>query len=459
MEELYNRVLEQLSRHNQTHLLQFYDQLSVDSQEKLLNQIQSIDWKQWDTLSELCTAKTLQTYQDLTPIGAFDWELLREDEQLYFTNKGWDLLRQGKVGAIVVAGGQGSRLGHEGPKGTYDIGLPSHKSLFQLQAERLLNLSRRAGRRIPWYIMTSPDNHQQTVDYMAEADYFGYGSEDCKFFEQGVMPAVDENGRIFLSEMDEISLAPSGNGECFSALNRSGMLTDMKHRGVDWLFYYNVDNALIKVADPAFLGVAAHYNHPVATKVIDKAYPEEKVGIIGMKGNRPMVVEYSDLPKQLMFEYNSDGKLTYGLGNISIHLFRRDWIEQLVSCSIPYHIAHKKIRHLDSNGQIIEAAQPNGYKFERFIFDFFPLAEAITVLKGKREMDFAPVKNKDGEDSPQTARELIYELHRSWLVKAGVVLDEVQGPVEISPLVSYEGEGVTAEAILASMLVSDGQGS
>ncbi|WP_240420571.1 UTP--glucose-1-phosphate uridylyltransferase [Paenibacillus periandrae] len=445
MKELYNQVLELLIRHQQAHLLQFYDELSEASQVKLLNQILSINWDRWAALGEVRAAQTPAIYEDLTPMEALDWELFSEDEQQYFTDKGWELLRQGKVGAIVVAGGQGSRLGHEGPKGTYDIGLPSHKSLFQLQAERLLNLSQRAGSRIPWYIMTSPDNHQQTVDYMAGAGYFGYSADDCVFFEQGVMPAVDEDGRIFLSEKDEIGLAPSGNGECFAALNKSGALADMKRRGVEWLFYYNVDNALIKVADPVFVGVAAHYDNPIATKVIDKAYPEEKVGILCMKNNRPMVVEYSDLPQHLMFERNSEGKLTYGLGNISIHLFRRDWIEQQVNSSIPYHVAHKKIRHVDVNGHFIEASQPNGYKFERFIFDFFPWAAGITVLKGKREDDFAPVKNKEGEDSPQTARELIYDLHRSWLLKAGASLDEIQGPVEISPLLSYAGEGLTRE--------------
>jgi UDP-N-acetylglucosamine/UDP-N-acetylgalactosamine diphosphorylase len=428
MKNNYARVLALLTEHRQTHVLRFYEQLSDVSQQKLLEQILSIDWEQWASLSIRGTAQ-LDEYAQISPIQAYDWDDFSVEEQQYFVEKGWELLRQGKVGAVVVAGGQGSRLGHEGPKGTYDIGLPSHKSLFQLQAERLINLSQRAGSLIPWYIMTSPDNHEATIRYFTAADFFGYSRDDCMFCQQGVMPAVDEEGRICLSAKDAISLAPSGNGECFAALNRAGAISDMKLRGVDWLFYYNVDNALIKVADPLFVGVAAHFNQPIATKVIDKASPDEKVGIICMKQDRPMVVEYSDLPRHLMLEQDDAGRLTYGLGNISIHLFRRDWIEQHVNSTIPYHIAHKKIRYLDENGCAVEAEKANGYKFERFIFDFFPLSSGITVLKSKRASEFAPVKNKEGADSPETARQLLFELHRSWLLQAGVPPEQLQGPI------------------------------
>jgi UDP-N-acetylglucosamine/UDP-N-acetylgalactosamine diphosphorylase len=438
----YEQALDILTKHGQTHLLRFYPELSAASKKKLLEQISSLDWDQLNAMSRKLQPDQPGLFDDMAPLQALDMDAYSKEEQQFFEDQGWTLLREGKVGAIVVAGGQGSRLGHDGPKGTFDIGLPSHKSLFQLQAERLLNLSRRAERAIPWYIMTSPENHEETVRFFTEADFFGYSSEDCVFFKQGVMPAVDPDGLVWLAAKDEISLAPSGNGECFAALDRSGALEDMKRRGVEWLFYYNVDNALIKVADPLFVGVAAHFNHPIATKVLDKASPEEKVGIICTRNGRPAVVEYTDLPEPLMYEQDAWGKLTYGLGNISIHLFRRDFIEQHAKSGVPYHTAHKKIKHINAEGEMVVPEFPNGYKFERFIFDFFPLSEGITVLKTKRESEFAPIKNKEGADSPQTARELLFNLHRSWLLQAGVPATSSEEAVEISPLVSYSGEGL-----------------
>ncbi|NHN33987.1 UTP--glucose-1-phosphate uridylyltransferase [Paenibacillus agricola] len=460
----YEAALEVLAQHRQTHVLRFYAELPESSQQKLLEQIRLMNWEQLEaalahsafgqapaSLSSSLNSTASPTdlsvdpFADLAPIEGYDWEAFSPEEQRFYEEKGWQLLKTGKVGAVVVAGGQGSRLGHSGPKGTFDIGLPSHKSLFQLQAERLMNLSSRAGSTIPWYIMTSPDNHIETLRFFLEANYFGYDRKSCMFVKQGVMPAVDGAGRILLAAKDEISLAPSGNGECFAVLHREGALADMQRRGVDWLFYYNVDNALIQVADPKFVGVAAHFNHPIATKVVDKASPEEKVGIICMNKNRPAVIEYTDLPEPLMHKRDDQGKLVYGLGNISIHVFRRDWIEQQLGSDLPYHKAHKKIKHINEQGHEVESDQPDGYKFETLIFDYFPRASEITVLRMKREGEFAPVKNKTGIDSPESARQLMYNLHRSWLQQAGVPLDQFQEPVEISPLISYSGEGLGGE--------------
>ncbi|MDF2960813.1 MAG: UDP-N-acetylglucosamine pyrophosphorylase [Paenibacillus sp.] len=434
-----------VTQHGQEQLLQFYPQLSVSSRAKLIDDILSMDFNKINNLVKHRPAAAEQD-DDISEIQAWDWEAFNSQEQQYFTQKGWELLRHGKVGALVVAGGQGSRLGHEGPKGTYDIGLPSHKSLFQLQAERLMNLSKRAGHPIPWYIMTSPENHAETVRFFNNHEYFGYAQEDCFFFEQAVMPAVDPQGKILLAATDTVSLAPSGNGDCFAALKRTGALTDLKRRGVEWLFYYNVDNALIKVADPVFLGVAAHYNNPVATKVIEKANPEEKVGVVCLKHGRPAVVEYTELPDCLKHEKDQDGKLKFRLANLSIQLFRVDFIERHAETELPFHIAHKKIPYIDSQGAFVIPDKPNAYKFERHHFDFFPLADHLTVLLMKREAEFAPVKNKDGEDSPHTARQMLFDLHRSWLLAAGIKMDELKNKeIEISPLVSYAGEGLDSK--------------
>lgn len=444
------QALDLLKSFHQEHLLQFYDELSDESKIKLLNQIDHLDLKEiCRARSRLSDSKQEATQSgQLDPIQAGSWDEFREDEQEKFAAAGWELLRQGKAGAIVVAGGQGSRLGYEGPKGTYDIGLPSGKSLFQLQAERLINLSRRAGQPIAWYIMTSPENHKQTMLFFEEHHFFGYDREHCVFFQQGVMPALDDKGKILLSVKDEICLAPSGNGDCFAALKRTGALADMKRRGLEWLFYYNVDNALVKVADPQFIGVAASYNYPAAAKSVDKLYPEEPVGILCYRSGRPSVIEYTVLPEDIMFAKDSSGALKYSLGNISMQLFRFDFIEMVAEAELPYAMAHKKIKYIDPTGRLIEPVEPNAFKMERFIFDYFPLAEQITVLKVNREEEFAPVKNKEGDDSPASARALLLSLHRKWLLEAGVSEARLnRRDIEISPLLSYAGEGLTPEII------------
>ncbi|MCR8636513.1 UDPGP type 1 family protein [Paenibacillus radicis (ex Xue et al. 2023)] len=442
MDSKWEQATALLAQHGQEQLLQFYPQLSAASQAKLVDTILNLDFNKINNM--LNNRPTAADHMEaLDSIHAWDWDEFDVLEQEQFTQKGWELLRKGKVGALVVAGGQGSRLGHEGPKGTYDIGLPSHKSLFQLQAERLINLSKRAGTAIPWYVMTSPDNHRETVHFFNNHDFFGYAQEDCFFFEQGVMPALDESGKILMAAEDEISLAPSGNGDCFAALKRSGALDDLKRRGVEWLFYYNVDNALIKVADPVFIGVASHFNNPVATKVIEKVEPEEKVGVVCLKNGHPAVVEYNELPESIMYDRDDQGKLKYRLANLSIQLFRTDFIEKHAQTEIPYHVAHKKIPYVNSEGALTAPDKPNAYKFERHHFDFFPLADNLTVLLMKRDAEFAPVKNKEGVDSPFTARKMLFELHRSWLLAAGVPPERLATrEIEVSPLVSYAGEGL-----------------
>jgi UDP-N-acetylglucosamine pyrophosphorylase len=450
MDHLFEKLSERARSYGQEHLLRYYPLLSETSKTKLLDQIGQIDFAAISELARHVDHKPGAGKAGsgaISPIQALDSDAFSERERERFTEAGWDMLGQGKVGAFVVAGGQGSRLGHEGPKGTYDIGLPSGKTLFQLQAERLLNLSRRAGHTIPWYVMTSPENHSETVQFFEANGYFGYASDDICFFRQNVLPALDEDGRIVLAAKDEVAMAPSGNGDAFRSAKQSGALEDMRRRGVEWVFYYNVDNALIQIADPLFVGAAAHYDHPIATKVAEKVHPEEKVGIVCLRDGRPAVVEYTEVPRELMYETDGDGRLIYGLGNLSITLFRTDFMEAHAEADIAYHAAHKKIKTVNDEGETVTPERPNAYKFERFIFDFFPLADRITVMNIRRDDEFAPVKNKEGEDSPETARRLLFNLHRKWLERAGVSPERLKGrDIEISPLVSADGEGLTLEA-------------
>ncbi|CAM4429791.1 UDP-N-acetylglucosamine pyrophosphorylase [Paenibacillus endophyticus] len=432
-----------LLANNQEHVLDRLERLKGPAKDKLVAQLGNIDFDALFRAIHIHTGLSKKRNERMEPIPYVNETDIGEQEQHALIEQGWSLLRTGKVGAVVVAGGQGSRLGHEGPKGTLDIGLPSGKSLFQLQAERLLNLSNRAGKPIPWYIMTSPENHAVTEMFFHAADCFGYPPEDVFFFQQQTMPVLDHNWKLIFAAEDELLVAPSGHGECFASLGKSGAIDDMKRRGLEWVFYYNVDNALIKIADPAFIGLAVSHSNPIATKVIEKTDSEEKIGIVCLKNGRPAVVEYSEIQEDIKKLSDKAGRLFYNLGHISIHLFKLDFIERHADADLDYHIASKKMAYIDKNGSLVKPSEPNAYKLERFIFDLFPRASGLTVLKTKREEEFAPVKNKGGEDSPQNARRLVLDQHRSWLKAAGIAAEELNDhEVEISPLRSFSGEGL-----------------
>lgn len=435
-----------LNKYKQEHVFEFLEKQDISDKNKLLEQILSVNFEQ---LVSVLRVKQ-EELKSVEPIEHYRLNQISKEQREMYTKEGWKILRTGEVGVIVVAGGQGSRLGHNGPKGTMDIGLPSGKSLFQLQAERLLNLSNRAASSIPWYIMTSPENHDDTIHFFQTHNYFGYPEEDCIFFQQKTMPAINQEGKLLFSTSSQINFVPSGNGECFSSLHQSGALADMKRRGITWLFYYNVDNALIKIADPLFVGFSAYHNNPIATKVIEKSDPAEKVGIVCLKNGLPSVLEYNEVPDSLLYQRNLQDELSLGLGNISIHMFRYDFIEEHAHEGIPYHVALKKINYVDPNGKVITPNSPNAYKLERFIFDYFPLAEKVTILRVEREEEFAPVKNKRGMDSPFTARNQILSLHRKWIENSGVALTKLglqNQSIEISPLISYCGEGLDQNII------------
>jgi UDP-N-acetylglucosamine/UDP-N-acetylgalactosamine diphosphorylase len=449
MEESNIRLAEaKLRAYKQEHVLKVLRNLPEAAKQKLAEQIERIDFERMFKALDEHHVSNQSSIANIKPIPFEDWDCYDAGEQHAFTEIGWELLSKGKIGAIVVAGGQGSRLGHEGPKGTIDIGLPSGKSLFQLQAERLLNLSRRAGMPIPWYIMTSPDNHEATVSFFQKHHYFGYSALDCFFFQQNTMPALDFEGKLLLTDDGAIKEVPSGHGECFASLKRSGAIANMKQRGLSWLFYYNVDNALIKVADPAFIGVAASHNHPIATKVIEKSDAKEKIGIVCMNNGRPAVLEYNEIPAEISEARTMDGHLFFSLGHISIHLFKLDFIEEHADADIPFHVASKKLDYQVRDGNAIMPDERNVYKLERFIFDFFPYADQLTVLKTRREDEFAPVKNKAGEDSPQSARNLVLAQQKRWLHAAGIQLEQLKHrDIEISPLLSYSGEGLNPDVL------------
>lgn len=443
----YQELFALTQAYGQEHLLRFWNQLDEAGQKRLAEQIRSVDFA---LMKDLATglistgSDELQTpLQKPKPLRGKAWEQFGLMERAAMANAGMRALREGKVAAFLVAGGQGTRLGHQGPKGTYDIGLPSGKSLFQLQAERIANLGRRCGRPVPWFIMTSADNHEATTSFFKDKGYFGLEEGNVFFFQQDQLPVVDAHGKILLDAPDALSMGPNGNGGCFLGLSRSGALAEMRRRGVEWVFTYSVDNALVKVCDPAFVGFAMGSGMPSASKAVAKAYPTEKVGVFALRENRPTVVEYSEMQEEWLHETDGQGRLAFGAGNIAIHLFRRDFLEREAASPLPYHVAHKKIAYCDTMGNRVTPDKPNAYKFELFMFDLFPRAEGMAILEVAREEEFAPVKNKEGQDSPSSARELLFQLHRKW-AEATVpqaIPQRLEG-VEISPLVSYAGEGL-----------------
>jgi UDP-N-acetylglucosamine/UDP-N-acetylgalactosamine diphosphorylase len=445
---------EAVSRYGQDHLLGHFDGLTLPEQDALIDQILSVDFEQLaalhnDLVRNQAGAGSRETIE---PLRAKPWDSLPISERAALANQGMRALREGKVAAFLVAGGQGTRLGHNGPKGVFDIGLPSRKSLFQLQAERILRLSRQAGRTIPWYIMTSEDNHAETTGFFKERRFFGLSERDVMFFKQGEMPVVDQHGKVLLASKGRLSMGPNGNGGCFLALAKSGALDDMKKRGVEQVFFYSVDNALVRVCDPHFVGYAISEGKPAASKAVIKIQPEEKVGVLCLRNGKPSVLEYSEMTEEMIYSKTADGRYLYDSANIAMHLFTRSFLETHAGASLPFHVAHKKIAYVDPAGNTVTPPAPNAYKFELFMFDLFPMAGEMAGLLVRREEEFAPVKNKDGVDSPASARGLLLDLHHKWAVAAGVGEEELKGKlVEISPLASYGGEGINTALIRSQM--------
>jgi UDP-N-acetylglucosamine/UDP-N-acetylgalactosamine diphosphorylase len=436
---------------NQGHIFKFWNELSESQRHKFLEQLQNIDFdllKQWADKYIFSTYKPSFKGQH-EPADTII--IPKTIEQIKFADYarqvGEQLLFEGKVAAILVAGGQGTRLGCEGPKGKFKIGPISNKSLFQIYAEKIKALGLKYGKPIIWFIMTSDINDEETRAFFNEHNYFGLNPEQVFFFVQGMIPALDESGKLILDAKDHIFTNPNGHGGMLYALRDSGVLELMKQQGVEQLFYFQVDNVLIKICNPYFIGYHALSGANMSAKIVAKRNPHEKVGVIAKINGEISVIEYSDLSKEDMEAQNPDGNLKYHAGSIAIHMFRRDFIEQLTTenFSLPFHVAHKKIPYLNEQGQLIEPQSPNGYKFEMFIFDALPFAHKVKIMEVRREDEFSPIKNATGSDSPATAKRDLMNYHARLLQRCGVAVPfddqkNVIGSVEISPLFALDEE-------------------
>ncbi len=457
MEKKYQQIKKIVERYEQNHIFRFWDELTGAEKENFLQQLEAIDFELMAYLKEKYIDKkeTHSIKGELEPVEAIP--IPKTPEQIALAEKarlaGEKRIAEGKVAALLVAGGQGTRLDFPGPKGMFPIGPLSSRTLFQIHAEKILALRRKFQVSIPWYIMTSETNYQDTVEYFQQEKFFGIPENDVIFFVQGMIPAMDPNGKFFLDRKDHVFTNPNGHGGTLYALKDSGCLEDMKKRGIEDIFYFQVDNVLLKICDPIFIGYHHLQNSDMSAKIVEKKYPGEKVGVIGKRGGKVAVIEYSDMTKEDQEARDSDGRLKYRNGSIAIHVIRRSFIEKITASnvSLPYHVAHKKIKYLDENGVLIEPKEPNGYKFEMFIFDALPFAKDPVIMEVDRKEEFSPVKNKDGvENTPETARRDMFNFYARMLQRAGYDVEfdsngNAKIKIEISPLFAMTPEELRAK--------------
>jgi len=448
MSESLDQQLERFGSFSQGHVFRFIEDLCAAEKEQLHKDALEIDLEELGELVNSLLKKqngSTGNYDDLEPAPYVSHPKNGGEQALWdqATGIGEAALRAGRIAAFTVAGGQGTRLGYDGPKGTFPATPVTGKTLFQVFAEKLRAAERRYGITLPWYIMTSTINHEATVRAFEKSDYFGLNRDQIMFFAQGRMPAVDFNGKILMETRSSIAMAPDGHGGSLRALVRSGAVEDMRKRGIDTISYFQVDNPLVQVIDPAFIGFHLMNSSGMSSKMIPKAYPGEKVGHFCMQGDRMCVVEYSDMPVAMQEAVDDGGRLRFIAGSIAIHILDVEFVDRLGSgreqAGLPFHKAVKKIKTLDENGNPVTPVEANGVKFEMFVFDALPFAANPIVVETLREDDFSPIKNSSGVDSVQTSKADQIRQWTRWLASAGVNLetDETGLPdieFEISPL-------------------------
>jgi UDP-N-acetylglucosamine/UDP-N-acetylgalactosamine diphosphorylase len=437
-----------LDAYHQQHLLTWWDALNPAARGSLVAQIAAVDFKLIQQLhADALRVSTGDTPEDRARRAQQPRDLIRlpqtadeAAERIQAAQYGEQLLAFGKVGIILVAGGQGTRLGFDHPKGMFPIGPVSGNTLFQILIERAVARFLRARRRISYYVMTSDATHDETINFFEQHDYFGLDVEAVKFFRQGNMPAVDRvTGKLLLAGKGQLALSPDGHGGMLPALQKSGLLDDMRNRGVEYLFYHQVDNLTAAVCDPVFLGFHEMRGSEMSTKVVAKCSAGEKMGVVVDVDGETQIIEYSDLPKDVAAMTDDSGQLRHWAGSTAIHVFDRTFLERLTAggVALPFHAASKVVSFVEQSGEQVEPDKPNALKFERFIFDALPHAHRALVVEADRATEFSPIKNASGADSPATARRDMSALFARWLVQAGTVFpDDVM--IEISPLFALD---------------------
>lgn len=400
----YNEAKELLEKNNQSHLLKYFDELSEEQQEHLLEQISEIDF---DLIKLIDNADTVEDKGVITPLeNSVSIKDIEENEEK-FRAKGVEAIKAGKVAALLLAGGMGTRLGSDKPKGMYNIGETKDVFIFEMLIRNLMDVVDECGVWVPLYIMTSEKNDKDTRDFFEEKDYFGYNKDYVKFFKQEMAPACSFDGKIFLERKDRVSTSPNGNGGWFISFEKAGLLDEAKAKGIEYINIFAVDNVCQRMVDPLFVGAMLDGGYVSASKVVSKATPEEKVGVLCLEDGRPSIVEYYELTEDMRYETLPDGSLAYKDGVILNYLFKVEDLEKNMHNNLSTHVVKKKIECLDEDGNTVKPEVENGYKFETLVLDMIHDMDNCLAYEVVREKEFAPIKNKTGVDSVDTAKELL----------------------------------------------------
>lgn len=420
------QIADELKQQRQEHLLDGIEALSEEAQQTYLQRLSRINWEELQHPAEAIPISSVSPSRVITLAE-------RQQRAEEFRQQGEDALRAGKAAVLMVAGGQGTRLGYDGPKGCYQIGAHSGKSIYQIQAEKVLSLSRRIGKAVPFLVMTSPMTDTETRDYFSVNDNFGLAAEQVRFFSQATVPSIDQDGRVLRAGPGQLLENPDGHGGCHTALVASGRLKELQDEGIEQIIYIQVDNVLAPVDDPILLGVALAEEAEVVTKVLEKAHPDEKVGHLVKVGERDHIIEYTEVTPEQARETDENGELIYRWGSPAMHCWSVAFFTRLADASftLPLHRSQKPLTAWNGS----DSEEVSGWKNERFIFDLIPQATVSVGLEIDRREEFAPVKNASGNDSAASARQLSSDCYLRWLREAGVTVDLPDGAlIEVSPL-------------------------
>ena len=398
----YNEAMEKLKKYGQEHVLKYYAELPDEQRNTLIEQIDRTDFTVIGQAAETGKRGTIAPIKAMT-IPEIDMGRER------FERIGMEAVKAGKLGAVLLAGGMGTRLGSDAPKGMYDIGISKPVYIFQRLIENLMKVVEKAGNYIQLFVMTSEKNHDATVEFFKEHDYFGYDKDYIAFFKQDMAPAADFDGKVYMEAKDSIATSPNGNGGWFLSMKKSGLLELMEKRGIEWLNVFAVDNVLQSIADPVFAGAVLEGGYSVGSKVIRKVNPQEKVGVMCTEDGRPSIVEYIELTEDMLTQRDENGEYAYNFGVILNYLFKVDKLVNLLERKLPYHKSAKKIPYINEAGELVKPEEPNGYKYEQFILDMIQMLDSCLPFEVVRGKEFAPIKNKTGVDSVESARELLRE--------------------------------------------------
>ena len=412
MEKLYEKIREKLIKYNQEQLLVNYENMNNEDKEKLLKEIDSIDYSLMSDLYKNAQKELDFKDEKIESIDCTEKDRMSKEEKEKYDKIGTDKIKSGKLAVVTMAGGQGTRLGHSGPKGTYTLNVGKEMSLFEILCKTLKEAKEKYGVYVHWYIMTSNQNNKETVEFFEKNSYFNYPKEKVTFFIQGELPMVGLDGKLLVDENGFVKLASDGHGGVFESMDKSGVLDQMKNEGIEWVFVGGVDNVLVKMVDNTLIGLAESKNCLAAGKSLIKANAKEKVGVFCKRDGKPSVIEYSEISDELAELEDENGELVYSESHILCNMFNIKRLEMISKNKLPYHVAKKKANYMNEKGEIITAKEPNAYKFESFIFDAFTSLDSMVIMRVKREEEFAPVKNAEGVDSPETATKLYKDFYK-----------------------------------------------